>query len=86
MPQVDFVLIGHSHYQFIHRNTDSLLVNVGSVGQSRSTGGLAQWAMVNTLSKSVQLMSTPYDASELIKQSTQIDFKIPYLREVLTRQ
>jgi putative phosphoesterase len=86
VPQVDFVLIGHSHYQFIHRNTDSLLVNVGSVGQSRSTGGLAQWAMVNTRSKSVQLMSTPYDASELIKQSTQIDFKIPYLREVLTRQ
>jgi putative phosphoesterase len=86
VPQADFVLIGHSHYQFIHRNTDSLLVNVGSVGQSRSTGGLAQWAIVNTQSKSVQLISTPYDASELIKQSTQIDFNIPYLREVLTRK
>lgn len=86
VPQADFVLIGHSHYQFIHRNTNSLLVNVGSVGQSRSTGGLAQWAIVNTQSKSVQLISTPYDPSELIKQSTQIDFNIPYLREVLTRK
>ncbi len=86
VPQVDFVLIGHSHYQFIHRNTDSLLVNVGSVGQSRSTGGLAQWVIINTDSKSLQLMSTSYDTSKLIKHSIQIDFKIPYLREVLTRK
>ena len=86
VPQVDFVLIGHSHYQFIHQNADSLLVNVGSVGQSRSTGGLAQWAIVNTNSKNIQLMSTPYDTSELIKECTQIDFNIPYLREVLTRK
>lgn len=86
VPNVDFVFIGHSHYQFIHRNQDSLLINVGSVGQSRSTGGFAQWAIVNTQSKSVQLMSTPYETGELIKQSTQIDFDIPYLREVLIRK
>lgn len=86
VPNVDFVFIGHSHYQFIHRNQDSLLINVGSVGQSRSRGGLAQWAIVNTQSKSVQLMSTPYETSELIRQSAQIDFDIPFLREVLTRR
>jgi putative phosphoesterase len=85
VPNVDFAFIGHSHYQFIHRNQDSLLINVGSVGQSRLTGGLAQWAIVDTQSKSVQLMSTPYETRQLIKQSTQIDFDIPYLREVLIR-
>ncbi len=81
----NFVLIGHSHYQFIHRNLNSLLVNVGSVGQSRSTGGLAQWAIINTNNMNVQLMSTPYETSELIKNCTEIDPNLPYLREVLLR-
>ncbi|MCZ2473325.1 metallophosphoesterase family protein [Aquirufa ecclesiirivi] len=81
----DFVLIGHSHYQFTHKNKDSLLVNVGSVGQSRSIGGLAQWAIINTNNRNVQLMSTPYETSDLIKNCIEIDPNLPYLREVLLR-
>jgi len=86
VPNVDFAFIGHSHYQFIHRNQDSILINVGSVGQSRLTGGLAQWAIVNTQNRCIQLMSTPYETRQLIEQTTRIDFDIPYLREVLIRK
>ncbi|MDF5690831.1 metallophosphoesterase family protein [Aquirufa aurantiipilula] len=81
----DFVLIGHSHYQFILKIKDSLLINVGSVGQSRSIGGLAQWAIINTNNRNVQLMSTPYETSDLIKSCIEIDPNLPYLREVLLR-
>ena len=35
----DFVFVGHSHHPFMHKN-DNILINVGSVGQSRQRGGL----------------------------------------------
>ena len=44
----DFVLIGHSHYSFAIRNENSILINPGSVGQSRQTGGKASWCVINT--------------------------------------
>lgn len=81
----NFVLIGHSHYQFFYRNTNSTLVNVGSVGQSRSKGGIAQWALINTDNMCMELRSTPYDTKKLIKQCSNIDPKVPYLIDILTR-
>lgn len=82
---VDFVLIGHSHYQFVYKNNDSILVNVGSVGQSRSEGGMAQWALIDTQDKSVQLRSTIYDTSDLEQKAKHIDANLPYIRKILTR-
>ncbi len=57
----DFVVVGHSHYSFVYRNAHSMLINVGSVGQSRSTGGMASWCIINTMNKSFELKSTKYD-------------------------
>ena len=54
----DFVLIGHSHYAFTIKNTNSVLINPGSVGQSRQFGGKASWAIINTKNNSFQLMTT----------------------------
>ena len=48
----DFVLIGHSHYSFSYRCSNSTLINCGSVGQSRQKGGLAGWSVINTKNKS----------------------------------
>ena len=53
-----YVLIGHSHYPFVYPNKNSLLINVGSVGQSRLIGGIASWALFNTKSNTFQLRST----------------------------
>jgi putative phosphoesterase len=85
-PLMDFVLIGHSHYPFIHSNLNSTLINVGSVGQSRILGGVANWALINTDNKCVELMSTSYDVKDLISDVNSIDPDLPYLKNILTRK
>jgi putative phosphoesterase len=84
-PSMDFVVIGHSHYQFVYRNRDSTLINVGSVGQSRTTGGVANWAIINTANKSFELKSTNYDVNILLEEVKQVDLPVNYLQEILKR-
>lgn len=81
----DFVLIGHSHYQFMHCLEKGILLNPGSVGQSRRTGGYADWAIINTANRVVQFRSTMYDTTSLISEVTKNDPGNDYLRRVLTR-
>ena len=83
--EVDFVLIGHSHYQFIHNNAHSTLINAGSVGQSRALGGVANWVIIVTDDKSVELMGTPYDTGKLEKEIDMNDPELPYLKNILKR-
>lgn len=81
----DFVLIGHSHYQFAVRNKSSMLVNPGSVGQSRQHGGLADWCIINTENKCFQMLSTPYSTEKLITEIATKDKDIDYLNKILKR-
>lgn len=83
--ETDFVLIGHSHYPFVYRNTNSTLVNAGSVGQSRIMGGVANWVLIDTANKSLQMKATPYKTKELLAEVNKIDPDINYLKEILTR-
>jgi len=81
----DFVLVGHSHYAFAIRNTNSILINPGSVGQSRQTGGKASWTIINTKNKCFQMMSTDYNTEKLINEVEEKDSQIKYLTEILKR-
>ncbi|MBC7617219.1 MAG: metallophosphoesterase family protein [Pedobacter sp.] len=81
----DFVLIGHSHYAFTCILKNSILLNPGSVGQSRDKGGIANWAIVNTKNRCLELKSTPYDVSELILDVERLDPDLKYSKEVLLR-
>ncbi len=81
----DFVLIGHSHYAFAIKNTNSVLINPGSVGQSRQTGGKSSWCIINTTNKSFQLVSTDYNTNNLVKEIKEKDPEIKYLTEILQR-
>jgi putative phosphoesterase len=82
---VDFILIGHSHYPFVVRNRFSTLINAGSVGQSRTVGGVASWVVINTSNKVFELKATPYATEELEKEIDIFDPEIHYLKEVLKR-
>lgn len=82
----DFVLIGHSHYAFAIKNTNSTLLNPGSVGQSRQVGGKASWCIIDSKNKSFQMMSTDYDVENLINQVAIKDKDIKYLTKVLKRK
>lgn len=61
----DFILIGHTHYPMIHKGKNGILINVGSVGQSRLVGGIANWGIINTENEVFTPMSTPYDIAPL---------------------
>ena len=82
----DFVLIGHSHYSFAIKNANSVLINPGSVGQSRKIGGKAYWAIINTQNSCFQLLTTDYNTDKLINEVEQKDIEIKYLIEILNRK
>jgi len=81
----DFVLIGHSHYAFAIKNAHSVLINPGSVGQSRQTGGKASWCIINTDNGCFQMLSTDYNTEDLITEIAEKDRDIAYLTKVLRR-
>lgn len=84
-PEYDFVLIGHSHYAFSFEGKDSVLINSGSVGQSRQKGGVACWTIVDTSDKSFELIKTEYDVKALIEEVKTIDPEANYSLTILTR-
>lgn len=81
----DFVFIGHSHYPFVFGYHNSVLVNVGSVGQLREKGGLASWAMLDTTSKTIRIRHTSYHTESLVAETRAIDPENDYLWKVLIR-
>lgn len=81
----NFVLIGHSHYAFVVKNENSILINPGSVGQSRQTGGKASWCIINTENSCFQMLSTDYSIEKLIHEIAKKDEDIAYLTKVLIR-
>lgn len=81
----DFVLIGHSHYAFAFKNENSILINPGSVGQSRQIGGKASWCIINTENRCFQMFSTDYNVQNLLAEIREKDEDISYLKSVLMR-
>lgn len=81
----DFVLVGHSHYSFCVNTQNSMIINPGSVGQSREKGGVAFWCMVETKSKMVQFIQTQYNVTNLLKEIKIKDPKVSYLTNILVR-
>ncbi len=79
----DFVLIGHSHYAFAIKNENSILINPGSVGQSRQIGGKASWCIINTENCCFQILSTDYNVQNLLLEVSEKDKDIPLLRKFL---
>ena len=82
----NFVLIGHSHYSFAIRNTNSILLNPGSVGQSRQNGGKASWCILNTNNSCFQFFNTDYNTKNLLKEVSEKDSEIKYLSDILKRK
>jgi putative phosphoesterase len=82
----DFVLVGHSHYAFAIKNKNSVLLNPGSVGQSRQEGGKAFWTIINTKNNSFQMLSTAYKVNDLLAEIAKKDPDISYLTTILNRK
>lgn len=64
--EVDVVLLGHTHHQFVSFCRNKLLINPGSVGQARDVRGLAAYTIFNTKNYSVTPIRLDYDKSKII--------------------
>ena len=81
----DIILVGHSHYPFIKKLSFSVLINPGSVGQNRLTGGVANWALIDTEKKDYLIMNTLYSVKKLSKSVLKNDPKMGYNYNILFR-
>jgi len=82
---VDFTFVGHSHYPFITQMSHGILVNVGSVGQSRKIGGIATWCLINLKNRVIEMQSTSYNVNHLLDLVEKFDPDISYLSSILKR-
>jgi len=62
-PEVDVVVMGHTHYPFVRREVGTLYVNAGSCGMPRDTGGIGSVALLDTDVLSAKILR--YDISGL---------------------
>ncbi len=85
-PDVDVVVMGHTHYPMLHSIDKRLLVNPGSVGQPRNRSPGAWWAMLDTCSdKKVVIKRETYDIQAVADEAKQRHPELPYLAKVLWR-
>lgn len=71
--QDDVFILGNTHHQMLKRIEGKLIINPGSVGQSRTDKFHAQWAEIETSTLEVTFKSIPYDSSRLLKECQRID-------------
>jgi len=83
--EADFVFLGHTHRPFTFCSGNTVVTNVGSVGQARDKGGFASWVTVDTKNKAMQFHRTAYHIDDILSQISVLDPEVPYLREVLQR-
>ncbi len=83
--QADIFLIGHTHYPCCYHLENSLVINPGSVGQSRERAGRADWVLFDTSNRSFRFMKTDYDNSQLLTDAREIDSVDSYNYRILLR-
>jgi len=81
----DLVVLGHTHYPFMWREGQSLIVNPGSVGQPRDRKPGACWAVWDACEMTIELRREQYDMDKLMAMCQSRDPHLPYLQDVLKR-
>ena len=66
-------VIGNTHHQMLKRIRGKLIINPGSVGQSRTDRSQAQWAEIETSTLDVSFKSVSYNSSRLLNKCEEID-------------
>lgn len=84
-PEIDVVVMGHTHYPMVRKVGATLLVNPGSVGQPRNRCPGAAWAIYDTDVGEVTRCHENYDYRPLMDEARTRHPELPYLAEVLER-
>ncbi len=83
--QFDYIFMGHTHYPMIYNGKKTTIINVGSVGQSRVKGGIANWGVFNTINKVYTAQNTPYNINKTIENLAFHNEEKAYLINILKR-
>jgi putative phosphoesterase len=62
----DVLVLGHTHIPFIMDSEKGLVVNPGSVGQPRDGNPYASFAVLDTVTKDIELRRAKYDIEKVI--------------------
>jgi putative phosphoesterase len=81
----DIVIYGHTHYPTVHIKDNQIIVNPGSVGQTRDKTPGACWAVWDTKQHKVSLKRSKYNVDKVKAQCQFFDPNLIYLQSVLTR-
>ena len=84
--EIDYVLVGHSHYPFIKKLSHSTIINPGSVGQNRQEGGVANWVLMDLEEAKIKIISTKYSVKSLAEKVKVLDPDKPYNYSILFRK
>lgn len=85
IPNCNFIVMGHTHYQ-MHKSIDGInLINPGSVGQPRNRNPGAQWAILDTETGDIEFRNESYDKSSLLQECKKRHPDLIYLAEILER-
>jgi len=81
----DLIVYGHTHYPVVFSVQEQIILNPGSVGQTRDGKLGACWALWDTTEHTVTLQRSHYSTTGLVKQCRENDPEMTYLQTVLTR-
>lgn len=80
-----YTIFGHTHYPFLHQHEDRYLLNPGSVGQPRDSGGLASYLVVDTENQVVKFKRKSFDIDLVVRAAKANDPSLGYLSSIMKR-
>jgi len=72
-PDVEVLVMGHTHVPHVEEVDDVLVVNPGSVGQPRDSDPRASYAVLDLEERSVELRRVEYDVEAVIEEVEESD-------------
>ena len=84
-PEVDFIVLGHTHYPMVKEVAGTRIINPGSVGQPRNRRPGAHWTFLDTETRQIEFKVEQYDKTRLISECRRRHPELPYLADVLER-
>ena len=81
----EIIICGHTHYPMKLKYKDKMIINPGSVGQSRNGVAKAHWAIFDTEKNKFKFMLEDYNIQTIIDKVKITDPHNIYLQRVLTR-
>lgn len=80
-----YTIFGHTHYPFLHEHGGRYLLNPGSIGQPRDTGGLASYLIINTANQVIRFKRKAFDTKPIINAARENDPSLGYLADIMNR-